>query len=91
MTQFKAPGKLVKTWDPGTLVPRLEDFPEGQDEQLLNYIHCCGALRYLIAPEWKFLSHRLSSLAPNLSADQPPCSSRKAIVWAVSSVFMAQW
>ena len=32
MTQLKAAGKLVKTWDPGTLVPRLGDFQERQDE-----------------------------------------------------------
>ena len=33
MTHLKAAGKLVKTWDPGTLVPRLGDFQEGKDEE----------------------------------------------------------
>ena len=91
MTQLKAAGKLVKTWDPGTLVPRLGDFQERQDEWKLNFIHCWGALRCLQTPEWKFLSCCPSSLSPILSAVQPPCSSRKAIFKAVSSVLKAQW
>ena len=83
MSHIKATGKWVKTWDPGTLVPRLGDFQEGQGERKLNCIHCWGALRSLQAPEWNFLSRCPSRLAPILSADLPPCSSRKAIVRAV--------
>ena len=86
-----AAGKLEKTWDPGTLVPRLGDFQEGYDERNLNCTHCWVTLRCLQAPEWKFLSHCPSSLIPILSADLPPCSSRKAIFRAVSSGFQAQW
>ena len=33
MTHLKAAGKLVKTWDTGTLVLRLGDFQEGKDEE----------------------------------------------------------
>ena len=33
MTHLKAAGKLVKTWDTGTLVLRLGDFREGKDEE----------------------------------------------------------
>ena len=54
MTHLKAEGKLVKTWDPGTLVPRLGDFQEGKDERNLNCIHSWVALRCLQAPELKF-------------------------------------
>ena len=91
MTHLKAAGKLVKTWDPGTLVPRLGDFKEGKDERKLNCIHCWVALRCLQAPEWKFHSLCHSSLLPILSADLPPCSSRKATFRAVSFGFQAQW
>ena len=91
MIHLKATGKLVKTWDPGILVPRLGDFQEGKDERKLNCIHCWVALRCLQAPEWKFLSLCPSSLVPILSADLPPCISRKAIVRAVSSGFQAHW
>ena len=69
----------MKTWDPGTLVPRLGAFQEGKDERKLNCIHCWVALRCLQAPEWKFLSCCPSSLVLILSADLPPCSSRKTI------------
>ena len=91
MTHLKAAGKLVKTWDPGTLVPRLRDFQEGKDERKLNCIHYWVALRCLQAPEGKFLSLCPSSLVPILSADLPPCSSRKAIFREVSFGFQAQW
>jgi len=90
MTHLSA-GKLVKTWDPGTPVPRLGDFPEGKDERKLHCIHCWTALRYLQATEWKFLSLCPSILVPILSAYLPPCTSRKAIFKAVSSAFQAQW
>ena len=80
MSHLKDAGKLVKTWDPGTLVPRLGDFQEGQDERKLNCIHSWGALKCLQAPGWKFLSRCPSSLALILSADLPPCSSREEIV-----------
>ena len=56
MIHLKAAGKLVETWDPGTLVPRLGDFKEEKDERKLNCIHCWVALRCLQAPEWKLLS-----------------------------------
>ena len=91
MTHSKVAGKLVKTCDPVTLVPRLDDFKEGKDERKLNCIPCWAALRYLQAPEWKFLSLCPSSLVLILSADLPSCSSRKAILQAVSSGFQAQW
>ena len=91
MIHLKAAGKLVETWDPGTLVPRLGDFKEEKDERKLNCIHCCVALRCLQAPEWKFLSLCPSSLVLILSTDLPPCSSRKAIFRAVFSGFQAQW
>ena len=91
MSHLKAAGKLVKTWDAGTLFPRLGDFKEGQDEQKLNFIHYWGALRCLKAPEWKLISHRPSSLVATWPTNLPPCSSRRAIVRAVSSVFKAQW
>ena len=90
-THIKATGKLVKTWDPRTLVPMLGDFQEGKDERNLNCIHCRVALRCLQSPEWKFLSHCPSNLVPILAADLPPCWSRKAIFKAVSSWFQAQW
>ena len=77
MTHLKVEGKIVKTCDPGTLVPRLGDLQEGQDERKLNCIHCWGAHRCLQAPERKFLSHCPSSLVLISSADLPPCSSRK--------------
>ena len=86
-----AAGKLLKSWDPGTLVPRPGDFQEGKDERKLNCIHCWVALRCLQAPEWKFLSCCRSSLVLILSAGLPPCSSRKAIFRAVSSWFQEQW
>ena len=86
-----AAGELVKTWDPGNLLPRLGDFQEEKDERKLNCIHYWVAIRCLKAPEWKFLSCCPSSLVPVLSADLPPCSSRKAIFRAVSSGFQAQW
>ena len=89
MIHSKAVGKLVKTCDPVTLVPRLDDFKEGKDERKLNCIPCWAALRYLQAPEWKFLSLCPSSLVLILSADLPSCSSRKAILQAVSSGFQA--
>ena len=85
MIHSKAVGKLVKTWDPGTLVPRLGDFQEGKEERKLHCIHCWAALRYLQAPEWKFLSRYPSSLLLILLADLPSGSSRKAILQAVSS------
>ena len=85
MTHLKVEGKLVKTRDPGTLVPRLGDFQEGKDERKLNCMHYWVALRGLQAPEWKFLSLCPSSLAPILSTDLPPCSIRKEILRAVSS------
>ena len=91
MIHLKAAGKLVKTWCPGTLVPSLGDFQEGKDERKLNCIHCWVALRCLQAPEWKFHSLCRSSLVRILSADLPPCSSRKAIFRAVSFGFQAQW
>ena len=91
MTHSKAAGKLVNTWDPGTLVLRPGDFNEGKDERKLNCIHCWEALRYLQAPECKFISHCPSSLVLILSAGLPSCSSRKAILQAVSSGFQAQW
>ena len=69
MTHLKAAGKLVKTWDPGILVPRLGDFQEGKDERKLDCIHYWVALRCLQAPEWKFHSLCRSSLVPILSAD----------------------
>ena len=86
-----AAGKLVKTWGPGALVPRLGYFQEGKDERKLNCIHCLVALRCLQAPEWKFLSRRPSSLVLIISANLLPCSSRKAIFRAVSSGFQARW
>ena len=89
MIHLKAAGTLVKTWDPGTLVPRLGAFQEGKDERKLNCIHCWVALRCLQAPEWKFLSSCPWSLVPILSADLPPCSSRKAIFRAVSFGFLS--
>ena len=61
----------MKTWDPGTLVPRLGDFKEGKDERKINFIHCWVALRCLQAPEWKFHSLCPSSLVLILSADLP--------------------
>jgi len=84
ITHYKAAGKLVNTWNPGNLVLRLGDFQEGKDERKLNCIHCWAALRYLQAPECKFLSHCPSSLVLILSADLPSCSSRKAILQALS-------
>ena len=81
----------MKTWDSGTLLPRLGDFQEGKDERKLNFIHCWIALRCLQAPEWKFLSCFPLSLVPILSADLLPCSRRKAVFRAVSSGFQAQW
>jgi len=87
MTHSKAAGKLVKTWDPGTLVLRLGDFKEGKDERKLNCIHYLAALRYLQAPEGKFLSRWPSSLVLILSAHLLSCSIRKAILRAVSSGF----
>ena len=84
MTHSKASGKLVKTWDPGTLAPRLGDFQEGKDERKLNCIHCWAALRFLQAPEWKFLSRCPSTLVLILLADLPYCSNRKAILQALS-------
>ena len=86
-----AAGKLLKSWDPGTLVPRPGDFQEGKDERKLNCIHCWVTLRCLQAPEWKFLSRCPSSLVLILLADLPPCSSRKATFRAVSFGFQAQW
>ena len=91
MIHLKASGKFVKTWDPGALVSRLGDFQEGKDERKLNCIHCWVALRCLQTPEWKFLSRCPSSLVLIISANLPPCSSRKAIFRAVSSWFQAQW
>ena len=91
MIHLKAAGKLVETWDPGTLVPRLGDFQEEKDERKLHCIHCWVALRCLQAPEWKFLSLCPSSLVPILSADLPTRSSKKALFRAVSSGFQAQW
>ena len=73
------------------MVPRLGDSQEGKDERKLNCIHCWVGLRCLQAPEWKVLYLSPSSLVPILSADLPPCSSRKAIFRAVSSGFQAHW
>ena len=73
------------------MVPRLGDSQEGKDERKLNCIHCWVGLRCLQAPEWKVLYLSPSSLVPILSADLPPCSSRKAIFRAVSFGFQAQW
>ena len=89
MTHLKAAGKLVKTWDPGTLVPRLGDIQEVEDERKLNCSYYWVALRYLQAPECKFLSSCPSSLVLILSVDLPLCSSKKAICRTVSSGFQA--
>ena len=77
MTQLKASGKLMKTGDPGTLVPRLGDFQEGQDERKLNCIDCWGALRCLQSRRVEAPFRCPSSLVLISSADLPPCSSRK--------------
>ena len=79
MTHSKAAGKLVKTWEPETLVLSIGDLQEGKDDIKLNCIHCWAALRGLQVPEWKFLSHCPSSLAAILSEDLSSCSSRKAL------------
>ena len=85
MTHLKAADNLVKTWDTGTLVPRLWDFQEGKDERTCNCIQCGGACRCLQAPDWRVLSLCPSSLIQILSAYLPPCSSKKAIFRAFSS------
>ena len=91
MTQFKPAGKLVKTWDLGTLILRLGDFLEGQDVWKVNCIHYWGAFSFLQHQEWKFLCCCPSSLVPNWPANLPPCNSRKAIFRAVCSMIKTQW